>query len=108
MAGIRDRLQKGVISHWSADIRRRTAALSADEAGIIDAGRRYLDRLQLDRVSPIFAVHVVVPERLCEREHVSQRRPLGGARTRFRIVAIEQAPGRLSHTELERMAILPA
>src|ERR1700719_1765087 len=64
MAGIRDRLQKGLIAHWSADIRRRTATLSADEARIIDIGRRYRHRLQLDRVSPIFPVHVVVAERL--------------------------------------------
>src|SRR5215471_18739792 len=62
MAGIRDCLQKGLITHWSADIRRRTAALRADEARIIDAGRRYLDRLRLDRVCPIFPVHVVVTE----------------------------------------------
>src|SRR5262245_25930315 len=64
MSRVRDRLQKGLIADWSADIRRRTSALSTDEARIIDAGRRSLDRLQLDRVSPIFAVHVVVPERL--------------------------------------------
>src|SRR5262249_7234425 len=58
MSRVRDRLQKGLITGRSADIRRGTAALGTDEAGIIDAGRRYLDRLQLDRVSPIFAVHV--------------------------------------------------
>src|SRR5262249_35737739 len=89
MLRVRDRLQKGLIAHWSADIRRGTAALRTDEARITDAGRRCLDRLQLDRVSPIFPVHVVVPERFCEREHVGQRRRLGGARTRFRIIAIE-------------------
>src|SRR6516165_9243270 len=41
MARIHDRLQKGLIAHWSADIRRRTAPLGTDEARIIDAGRRY-------------------------------------------------------------------
>jgi hypothetical protein len=59
-------------------------------------------------VSPIFPVHVVVPKRLCERQHVGQRRRLGGARTRFRIIAIEQPPCSLPDTELERVAILPA
>src|SRR5262244_1489324 len=54
MLGVGDRLQKGLIAGWSADIRRRTAALRTDEAQIIDAGRRFFDRLQLDRVSPIF------------------------------------------------------
>src|SRR5262249_42132006 len=63
MSGVRDRLQKGLIAGRSADISRGTAALGTDEARIIDAGRRYFDRLQLDRVSPIFPVHVVVPER---------------------------------------------
>src|SRR5258706_10181877 len=56
MAGIRDRPQKGLIAHRSADIRRRTAALSADEAGIIEVGRRYLQPLQLPRMPPIFPV----------------------------------------------------
>src|SRR5262249_39730533 len=108
MSGVGDRLQKGLIAGRSADIRWGTAALRTDEARIIDAGRRFFDRLQLDRVSPIFPVHVVVPERFYERQHVGQRRRLGGARTRFRIIAIGQAPGRLTRTELERMAILPA
>src|SRR6516225_1962985 len=44
MLRVRDRLQKGLIAHWSADIRRGTAALRTDEARIIDAGRRCLDR----------------------------------------------------------------
>src|SRR5262249_55541108 len=61
MSGVRDRLQKGLISDRSADIRRGTAALGTDEARIIDAGHRSLDRLQLDLVSPIFPIHVVVP-----------------------------------------------
>src|SRR5262249_36025151 len=42
MAGARDRLKKGLIPGRPADIRRGTAALGTDEAGIIDAGRRHL------------------------------------------------------------------
>ena len=40
MAGVRDRLQKGLIADRSADIRGGTSALGTDEARIIDARRR--------------------------------------------------------------------
>lgn len=62
MPGIGHRLQKHLKSRLSADVLRRSSALSADEARIFLSGIRLRDGFDLDGASPIVAEVIGVGE----------------------------------------------
>ena len=107
-SGSRDRLQKRLVAGRAADIGGGTAALRADEMGIIGGGLRRGRALERHACAPS-------PRRKRSRSgtycRAPTRRPASPSPPkagRLRIVAIEQAPRRLADAELERMAVLPA
>src|SRR5262245_54136533 len=107
MVRIGDGAQIVLVAGRPADLRGRKAAFGAEQAGIRYPRRGDDHLLDLDRVLPVVAEHVIVLERPSELREIGERRHFRRQRVLLR-VAVDQPPGFVAVAELVRMAVLPA